>query len=43
MDKTFYYRVLNLQSQFDMEELQRVQQRPLRPELEELPSIRRSC
>ena len=31
MDKAFY-------SQFDMEKLQRVQQRLLRPELEELPS-----
>lgn len=31
-------RVLNLQSHFDLEELQKVQQKSLRPELEELPS-----
>ena len=33
-----FTKVLNLQSQFDMEELQKVQQRSLRSELEELPS-----
>ena len=36
MDKTFI-KILNLQSWFDLDELQRVQQRSLRPELEELP------
>ena len=36
MDKTFI-KILNLQSWFDLDELQRVQQRSLRLELEELP------
>lgn len=33
-----FTRVLNLESHFDLEELQRVQQKFLRPKLEELPS-----
>ena len=33
-----FTKVLNLQSQFDMDELQRVQQRPVKSELEEPPS-----
>ena len=37
MDKHFT-RILNLQSHFDLEELQGVQQRPLKPKFDELPS-----
>ena len=33
-----FAKILNIQSEFDEEELERVRQRPLRPELADVPS-----